>query len=437
LAGTNVKVFICHSAIGDAATEALIRALQASLEPDYACFVDWTELEVGRTWREPINTWLEHCDAAIVVLNHKALASPFVGYEVSELARRRRITGGAFCLIPIHVKNASPDLSVGYANLQTSHLGPWELHAIDAAVYDDNSADAAAHLADLIRTIKTRLEAAKAAQLPLVPQMQAIVALLKKPPEALVKEALALVDVAVRRLKPVAEDQYVQLALALRSLGLDGARPVIQLLRGNLCDPDNHWKEEHLRQLYDLLAMFWVDPHSAATISEVALGSHDERSLALDAARNEIALLYVRRACPKVPTDNEWIVVRVQTIGGEELGDAEFVTAKVRAALIADLRTTDGDLDEDLQSFDSIGNPVFVTLPASGISAARVTRLRRDFKTVTFLFLTRSLATQREEVGVGSHVRRVAPTLDAQDEDAFYGGYERNWRLLRPRCPQR
>src|SRR5689334_22655298 len=117
-----VTVFVCHSAIGDADTRALIDALQQALEPDYPCFIDWAELEPGKPWREPINTWLEHCEAAVLMLNRKAVDSPFVAYEVSELMRRSGAGDSAFTVIPVHVRNADPTLDVGYGALKTSRL---------------------------------------------------------------------------------------------------------------------------------------------------------------------------------------------------------------------------------------------------------------------------------------------------------------------------
>src|SRR6185436_1620887 len=200
MADPKVTVFICHSAIGDADTRALIEALQLALEPDYPCFVDWSELETGKPWREPINTWLEHCDAAVLMLNRKAVDSPFVAYEVSELMRRSRATGGAFTVIPVHVNNADARLDVGYGALQTSRLGPWEVDKVNATVFApgahaSSAVAAQAHVAATVAEIRTRLQAAAAALRPLSDQMQAIVDLLKKvKPTGLVTKALADVD---------------------------------------------------------------------------------------------------------------------------------------------------------------------------------------------------------------------------------------------------
>jgi len=106
----------------------------------------------------------------------------------------------------------------------------------------------------------------------------------------------------------------------------------------------------------------------------------------------------------------------------------------VHDALVAGLATTDDDLHDDLASFDSAGNPVFVTLPGAGFSATRLARLRRDFETVTFVFLTRSLTSQTACAVEHPQVRCIVPRLEAKDEDVFFAGYDRNWRLLRARC---
>jgi hypothetical protein len=437
MADSRVTVFICHSAIGDADTKALIDALQQALEPDYACFIDWSELETGKPWREPINTWLEHCDAAVLLLNRKAVDSAFVAYEVSDLMRRHRATAGAFTVIPVHVKNADPKLDVGYGGLQTSRLGPWEVDKVNATVFAPgahagSAAAAQAHLAATVAEIKQRLQAAAAAMRPVSEQMKEIVTLLKKvkPPE-LVTAALADVDIVVRPLRAVTDDQYLQLALALRSLSLKDARPIIQKLRGNLCDPDNHWKEPHLRRLFDLLAHFWVDPHSAATICATATGPVEQRHLALRAAKADTARLYVLRACPKVPVDNEWQYTEVQMVGGEELGNPDYVSGKIRERLAARLNTDPGELLEELKYFQEIDNPVFAALPGAGITTESLARIRKDFGPVTFIFLT---PTSPPAALKEAQVREVMPALEPKDEDAFHDNYTKTWKVLRPQC---
>ena len=428
-----VKVFICHSAIGDAAAETLIRALEAGLAPECYCFVDWTELEVGKTWREPLNTWLEHCDAGLLILNHKALSSPFVAYEVSELTRRWRTSNNTFPLIPIHVKHADASSSVGYNSLKTGTLAPWQVDTIDAQAYDPAlDADASGTVA----TIKKLLAQMKSRTPCLPPQLQRVIELLKKVPDATIKGALARADVHVRPLRSIATDDYEQLALTLRSRGLDGARDIIQQLRGDFNDPDNHWKEEHLSELFDLLAQFWVDPHSAATIAEVVAGDPNQRNLALDAARHDTARFYIHRACPKVPMDNEWMVAPVSLIGGEELADDAHLETQIRKTLVGSLGMDDETLQDDLDAFDSQMNPinpVFVTLQLPSLAKERIAHLRTAFKTVTFLFLTRSLTQPAPLVPDDAPIRRLVPKLEAQDEDAFHTGYSRNWTLLKPR----
>ena len=418
-------MFVCHSSIGDPASERLIRALEAGLAPECYSFVDWTELELGKTWREPINTWLEHCDAGVVVLNDKALKSPFVGYEVSELTRRWRASGKAFPLIPVHVKHSEAARSVGYTNLQTSPLSPWELHTIDAHPYD---AEADVDSALAVAAIKVRLMDAKAQMVPLPPQIRHVITLLKKVPDDSVKDALTAADVKVRQLAPITQNDLERLALTLRSLGLEGARPLLQLLRGNFDDPDNHWKEFHLRQIYNLLALFWVDPPSADTIARIVKGPAGERNLALDADEKETARFFVHRACPKVPADNEWMIAPVALVAGEELASDEFLIRKIRKTLAARLSTTDDELDRELNLLDDAGNPVFVIVALAALPAERITHLRDALKTVTLVFLSRPSIPADDP-----RVRRLVPRLEKADEDAFHRRFRDNWTLLMPR----
>jgi len=425
LADPPVKVFVCHSAIGDAASERLIRALEAGLSPECYCFVDWTELELGKTWREPINTWLEHCDAGVVVLNDQALKSPFVGYEVSELTRRWRASGKTFPLIPVHVKHSDATRGVGYTNVQTSPLGPWELHTINACAYDpDTDVDSA----EAVAAIKLRLMDAKAQVVRLPPQLRYVITQLKKVPDDSIKDALIAADMKVRQFTPITQNDLERLALTLRSLGLDGARPLLQLLRGNFDDPDNHWKEFHLRQIYNQLALFWVDPPSADTIARAVEGPAAERNLALDADEPETATFFVYRACPKVPAENEWMIAPVALVAGEELASDDFLIRKIRKALIQRLTTSEDELDRELHLLDGARNPVFVIVALAALPAERITRLRDALKTVTLIFLSRSLVPADDP-----RVRRLLPRLEKADEDAFRRRYRDNWTLLMPK----
>jgi hypothetical protein len=425
-----LTVFICHSAIGDAAATSLIKALQAALEPDCVCFVDWTELDSGKTWRDRIDPWLQQCDAGIVVLNHSALVSPFVAYEVSELARRWNSEADTFELIPVHVKNADPKKSVGYNQLKTCQLGPWKLDEISAEVYDPaQDPDASSIVARI--AAKTALATARRVQL--APHVEAIVDLLNKVPDKHFRAAVGKTASPLRELRPVTTSDRVNLAKTLCSLGLKDARPVIEALCGDMCARDKHWDERDLSMLLSRLATVWVRPEAAAAIEEVARGPHDYRNVALAARHERTAMLHVNRACATLLCNRDWFIAPVQAIGGEELGDDEFLTAKVRRVLIDQLTSTDDELNLDLEDLDAVDKRVFVTLSSIQPSPTRVSRLRTDFKPVTFVYMTRGAPGAAP--AVDPRVRHLEPVLDATDEDRFHETYDRSWRQLRPRCP--
>jgi hypothetical protein len=134
-----------------------------------------------------------------------------------------------------------------------------------------------------------------------------------------------------------------------------------------------------------------------------------------------------------VPVDNEWQFAEVQIVGGEELGNPEYVSGKIREQLAARLRTDPGDLLEELEYYQEIDNPVFAALPATGITTESLARIRKDFGPVTFLFLT---PTEAPPAALrAAQVRQVVPALEPKDEDAFHDNYSKAWKALRPQCP--
>jgi hypothetical protein len=131
-------VFISHSANGDSFAGDVLERLSDVLESrKYEVWVDRSGLRSGREWEDQLQVWAGSCDAAVVLLNVKALNSDWVRDEVTILLHRRHMLGrrrgqGPFVL-PVLIGGVRPrDVrSTGLRKLTKLHLldGSAELDA--------------------------------------------------------------------------------------------------------------------------------------------------------------------------------------------------------------------------------------------------------------------------------------------------------------------
>lgn len=97
-------VFLSHSSRGDDYTQAVRECVRCELQSNgYEVLVDLDTLRPGEEWRSTLYDWLARCDAAVVLLNRKALCSPWVRREVNILLWRRALgsRGSKLPVVPV------------------------------------------------------------------------------------------------------------------------------------------------------------------------------------------------------------------------------------------------------------------------------------------------------------------------------------------------
>ena len=94
------KVFVSHSAKSDEHKQLLTALVAEMTALDLDPWVDYQGIELGDPWNDKITQALHQCHAAVVLFSAQALLSPFVKYEVSCLAYRKRTQPG-FGLFPV------------------------------------------------------------------------------------------------------------------------------------------------------------------------------------------------------------------------------------------------------------------------------------------------------------------------------------------------
>ena len=97
------RIFISHSSLGDPYAELVRDTVQTQLKAcGHTVLLDKARLEPGDEWRSVLYKWLGECDAAIVLLNEKALASLWVAREATILLWRRAL-GSPVRIVPVLV----------------------------------------------------------------------------------------------------------------------------------------------------------------------------------------------------------------------------------------------------------------------------------------------------------------------------------------------
>ncbi|WP_105971618.1 toll/interleukin-1 receptor domain-containing protein [Streptomyces geranii] len=96
------EVFISHSARGDTFAMAVLKEIEERLktELNHTPLVDESDIRPGAEWYPEIVCWLARCDAAVVLLNAKALKSTWVQREVNILLWRKAL-GSPLLVIPV------------------------------------------------------------------------------------------------------------------------------------------------------------------------------------------------------------------------------------------------------------------------------------------------------------------------------------------------
>ena len=103
------KIFICHSSPSndEDANLARAQAVEGIRCTGLEVLADREGLRVGDDWFRKIVGWLDHCDAAVILLGRSALRSSFVPFEVAHLISRH-VRHPQFPLLPVLVGSVEP-----------------------------------------------------------------------------------------------------------------------------------------------------------------------------------------------------------------------------------------------------------------------------------------------------------------------------------------
>ena len=398
--GEKPRVFISHSATGDAATLATLHQLRTRLDGDFSVLVD-QDLQPGTSWRHTLNTWIGACDAAVLLLTEKALLSDFVAYEVGILTYRENHAGDKKCkVIPVFLP------PVDYKAVQAAKgFGPAQLNETQAVIAKTTE--------EQIQKIEAALVGVKCGITPLDDQEIFLENLFSSPSFPLAKVEQALSQLGVT-LDGWDVNPCRSLALAFLSRGLDKSTlKRIDELRGYIKDG------ESLEALFEIVATSWIDLRSVRSLERIATGAQKGRVLALNAAGHLIASKYVHRAGNRPPTD-PWPMAPVTAT---DLS-AKALQREIDRAIRQQIGLSESeDLKEALETMESLlDKPVLVALPAAGVSDSILAQLRATFPTVTFFLLAGDEEPVLQCI-LQQQIEILEPRLQAGFESAFTSQY--------------
>jgi hypothetical protein len=300
------------------------------------------------------------------LLTDKALQSEYVAYEVTVLTYREKNLPAHKCtVIPVFIDPVNDDAVRKARGFRASLIA--EYQGINAK---------ARH--EIVQKVQTALNGLAILPSPIEEQEIFVENLLRKlVPQSKVTQSLDTLNVDLGGWNV---DPFRSLALALLSRGLDDVTSDIILgIRSYIKD------RETLETLFEIVATSWIDVRSTQCLEHIARNSLEPRLVALNATSDFIARKYVERAGNRPPGDS-WNVAPVTAVFSETA--VESLHQEIERSLRNEIRLAPGDnLTDYLQWSEKKKLPIFVALPAPGITTGILGQLRASFPTVTFLLL--------------------------------------------------
>ena len=418
-----MRLFISHGLDKKSPAEMqfltdIVDGLQAAAPagaPDIEVLVDRDRLQAGDSWRDVLHEWLAECDAGLLLLSQRALASPWVLKESTVLAYRKAIDTD-FPLYPVLLEGLKSDAlaSQGFSPLCLRDLQAIRTPAGGAAsptALDTPTARA------IVQTVRARLAERQAAagdlpDAPLVAMRNTLRDHLQRADNLKGLEKLCQ-DLTGRRLawRPSknAKERPAQLVAALLANGLplpppDAAlgseletRPLSHLI-GQLLTHCGLRKSD-AADVLALLQPLWTHAGNAAMLADVAARNRlpasgsaappPATSMAMQCTMPDFTLdQHVRRVLlPLAPTQ----VMHMLPAGTSDnrLDELKHAVRSIfRATLRLPPNVSDSWIDAKLAKPDgklSYSRMVFFVVPEPLPDAALLAELQASFPRLTFI----------------------------------------------------
>jgi len=415
------RVFISGSS-KEPKVQEIQTALYAELETSGVLvpLMDRQDLEPGDMWRARINLWVGGCDAAVMLLSPQALQSDWVFYEMALLTYRNETDPG-FLVLPVYVDITPEEVAASrfHSTAMTSIQNVPGAGRTVAVIVDD--------------VVKELAKAAYRSDSPVERQAKRLASRLDLFEKKALEEASGFIQYDLKPWLP-ADDVRLLLAVQLQSVGMEAAIPALMSLQYNLpaalAEPE---RERWLHEVTELVASSWVDYRSSDRIAEIAKAKTVRFAVGLNTSSDLTARMYVLRAGLEEP--RPWMVVSCDGIVGQKTTreTIDELTAKVARAIGGALKSAPdlATVAAKLRTRNKVvSQPLFVSLPAAGISDEILTALLVTFPHVVFFLLMGEDGLSREPLLTSAMLEILFPHLVRGDEALFLEAYERfQWSI--------
>ena len=388
------------------------RLAQALRDAGHAVLLDKEGLELGDRWRSVLNLWIGGCNAAVLLLSRKALASSYVAYEASILSHRSSAPDTKFQLIPVFIPPVD-DEAVKNSLLTSAHLTE-----LQARVDKITTAD------QIVAAVVNRLGTLDRAASPVEKQIQLLKSLIAHIDEDILRDEADKLGVDLEDWA-TGESLHHLLAAKMMGAGLSSTTDMLRNVRGHLGRTREEWTPIVADILW-LVGSAWVDYRAIDRIPALARST---RTIGSNAQEPLTARMYVVRASNLLPRDT-WTVAEVTETSGafEEAELQKQWEDAIREALRTAIpRKTDEGVNKWLAIKAHDGEPVFVALPFEGMSDALLEYLKKQFAAVTFFLLAGDNEPSQSFLE-NTAAEWLDPRLLRADEQRFCAAYQKNYR---------
>lgn len=377
------KIFISHSAKSEPAATIVSELYSRLTADEFDVLLDRARLaeDAGRPWRDSLNTWMELCQGAVILVDEGALQSGWVHQEAAILNWRRE-RESQFVLIALLVPPITPDrlLELGFSAANIASLQAIRAHC-GAANQEQAGADAPAAIPepdhiDILLQRFAGLKVGRRALTSIERIEDLLVSVLRTQDLELLVQAAFTLGEDLGRWSPNVTPARALARLLLRA-GLMEAIPALRQLP---------LKGDQFEWVCRRLATAWISCRAVDPIARITQGPERQRAVAINSDQPMISSWYLLRASGLA---TEWRQIEVILDVGEE--DPEATVVQVRESL---LRGGPAGIPADIfiNQFRTAhacrGGPIFLMFKAPEPDLEILERLREEFPAFTFMLLT-------------------------------------------------
>jgi hypothetical protein len=401
-------IFISHSARQDPPTLRILKKIAARLKEDgFEVWWDEERLQGGDEWRQEINMYLGLCDGALILFSEKALASPWVKKEATNLIWRRSLDDD-FKVLPVILT------PVERQDLDTDDYAPLAINEIQT-LRRETADRIAGRVSRTLEPLKQKLNLKSPWRRLENVIVMALREIEDRRPTALIEAALALGEQWGPWQPNLGGGGYSErLARLMMQSDLCAVTEAMRVLGPLFSDKKLAFK------IIDILAIFWIDPFAVARLPGIRKLPRAQRAVCVNGEKYPFTSEnYIRRASWAT---TDWVIVEISGAGEEER-QVQTIEKEIRAALREKSTLPENYPYAEVEDFVSRREekePLFIIVPPK-LAEEIVDELRQKFPAfIFFLLVGREVAEAEKRRLRDKYVLMLAPELQPDQEQTAF-----------------